>query len=143
MPPPLTLTTLALSPIGAIALDTPVKADRTNGTFSTLTSLFIATTPCCGVAWLSSNWMTSFFDSSLVGIGVLGREVGGRAEQLAVFRIGPAHRQVGADLDAVLGGGGRAPLHGGEQSKKAKTAHAFPPMEILQVLFERPSGWRR
>ena len=49
MPPPLTLTTLALSPTGAIALDTPVKADSTNGTFSTLTSLFIATTPCCGV----------------------------------------------------------------------------------------------
>ena len=65
MPPPLTLTTLALSPTGAIALDTPVKAESTNGTFSTLTSLFMATTPCCGVAWLSSNWMTSFFDSIL------------------------------------------------------------------------------
>ena len=65
MPPPLTLTTLALSPTGAIALDTPVKAESTNGTFSTLTSLFIATTPCCGVAWLSSNWMTSFLDSIL------------------------------------------------------------------------------
>ncbi len=65
MPPPLTLTTFALSPIGAIAFETPVKADSTNGTFSTLTSLFIATTPCCGVAWLSSNWITSFFDSIL------------------------------------------------------------------------------
>src|SRR5438045_7254865 len=59
------LTTLARSPIGAIALETAVYALSTYGTLATLTSLFIATTPPCGVAWLSSITSSSFFDSIL------------------------------------------------------------------------------
>ena len=53
-PPPLTITVLVRAPIGAIALETPVKAESTKGTLLTLTSLLAAITPCAGNAWLSS-----------------------------------------------------------------------------------------
>ena len=71
----------------------------------------------------------------LVGIGVLGREVGGSAEQLAVFGIGPAHRQVGANLDGILrGDGGNAKKRRGRQGEKANYAHAFPRFGCLMLV---------
>ena len=48
------MTIFARVPIGAMALDTPVKALSTNGTLVTLASLFMPITPCMGRAWLSS-----------------------------------------------------------------------------------------
>src|SRR5215470_9306719 len=59
------MTTLARSPIGAIAFDTAVYALSAYGTLVTLTSLFIATTPPCGVAWLSSIASSTGFESIL------------------------------------------------------------------------------
>ena len=49
-PPPFTMTVLVRVPIGAMAFDTPVKAESTNGTLLTLMSLLAAITPCAGKA---------------------------------------------------------------------------------------------
>jgi hypothetical protein len=65
----------------------------------------------------------------------IGGEARSGAEQLAVFGVGPAHRQVGADLDGVLGGNGADTEKGpGHKGEKAGKAHAFPHFRCLMLV---------
>src|SRR6185295_14094125 len=136
MPPPLTLTTLALSPTGAIAFDTPVNADRTKGTFSTFTSLFIATTPCCGVAWLSSNWMMSFFDSILSALACSTARLAAAPNNSPYSALGPLMGRSAPIL--MLSWALAAPqCMAASKARKRRWRMRFPQWRFLQVLFER------